>query len=199
MSLLPQALSLIWLLAFLLPRRMLWLSVALGLIALVPFHGMSLAMILRGFWGDPGVTTMSLLILGIAGRPPAALARDWRAPAVIAGFSLLFYPLALGASGFDPWQLGFQPILPLILLGVPALLMLWRGQALWCWLLSINLIAFSAGLLDSTNFWDYVIDPFLAIACVVLAIRNLLRGRNDPAQGIRAGPGENESGAEGQN
>lgn len=177
---LAQSLVLFWLLARLSPRRMPWLAAALGLAALIPFHGLSLAGTLRTLWGDPSITTLQLLILDIARCPPAAFVRGWRAPAIIAAFSLLFYPLALGMGDFDPWRLGFQPVPLLAVLSVPALLLWWRGQTLWCWLLSVNVAAYAAGLLESTNFWDYLLDPLLAIFCVVLAIRNRAFRRPEP-------------------
>ena len=174
-----QALLLTWLFSRLLPRRLLWLVAVLGLVALVPLPwlGLSLAQALRAFWGDPSITTLQLVILGIAARPPVAFARGWRAPAMIAAFGLLFYPLALGAGDFDPYRLGFQPALLLAALAAPALVLWWRGQTLWLWLLAIDLFAFAFGLLESTNFWDYLIDPILVIACISLATRNYTANR----------------------
>jgi hypothetical protein len=169
-----QGLLLTWLFSRLLPRRLLWLAVALGLAALIPWNGLSFAQALRGFWGDPSITALQLVLLGVAGRPPAAFACGWRAPAMIAVFSLLFYLLVLGTGNFDPYRLGFQPVLLLAVLAVPALVLWWRGQALWLWLLAINLLAFASGLLASTNFWDYLIDPLLTLACISLAVRNYL-------------------------
>ncbi len=170
--LVAQALIVAWLFSRLLPRRLLWLALALGLAALLPWRDSSIAWLLRGIWGDPSITTLQLLALGVAGRPPAAFARAWRASAIIAAFSLLFYALALGAGDFDPYRLGFQPALLVAALALPALLLWRRGQTLWLWMLAINLLAFAFGLLESTNFWDYLIDPLLAIACITLALRN---------------------------
>ena len=174
--LLAQSLLLAWLLSLWLPRHRLWLAVALGLCAQIPIPvaGLSFAVALRGLWGDPSVTTLGLLVLGLAGRPPAAFTHGWRAPTAIAAFSLLFYPLALGAGDFDPWRLGFQPAPLLAVLALPALWLWRRGQPLWFWLLLIDFIAFAAGLLESSNLWDYLIDPLLALASMVLAVRNIM-------------------------
>ena len=172
MMLPAQSLLLAWLLSLFLPRQKLWLAVVLGLGALAPIAGLAPAEALRGLWGDPSFTTLQLLVLGLAGRPPAAFARGWRAPAAIAAFSLLFYPLALGAGDFDPWRLGFQPAPLLAVMALPTLWLWWRGRPLWFWLLLIDFLAFAAGLLESSNFWDYLIDPLLAISSMVLAVRN---------------------------
>jgi hypothetical protein len=181
MMILAQALLLTWLLSRLLPRRLIWLAATLGLCALIPWsHGISLAAALRALWGDPSITTVQLLALAVLGRSPPAFAADWRAPALIAGIGMLFYALALGVGDFDPYRLGFQPVLLVTTVAVPALAFGWRGQALWLWLLAIDLLAFAAGALESTNFWDYLLDPLLAIACVILALRNCAAGRRQP-------------------
>ena len=65
-----------------------------------------------------------------------------------------------------------QPLPLLAALAVPALLLWWRGNPLWLWLLAIDLAAWAAGLLESPNLWDTLLDPLLAIACLVLALRN---------------------------
>jgi hypothetical protein len=185
--LLAQALLLVGLLSFLLPRRLFW-PAAMGLFAFsVWYGGQSFAAAMRALWGDPSITTLQLLILAIAGRAPTAFARGWRAPTLIAVFSLLFYTLALGVGDFDPYRLGFHPVLLLTLLALPALLLWWRGQPLWLWLLAFDLLAFAAGLLESTNFWDYLTDPLLALACIILAVRNYIISRKlkltiDPGQ-----------------
>jgi hypothetical protein len=59
-------------------------------------------------------------------------------------------------------------------MAVPALARWWQGRTLGLWLLAIDLLAFACGILESTNFWDYAVDPLLASACLVLAFRNYL-------------------------
>jgi hypothetical protein len=187
MMILAQVLLLIWLFSRLLPRRLTWLAAVFGLAALIPWgHGLSLAAALRALWGDPSITTIQLLVLAVAGRTPAAFGRRWQGPAVIAVISLLFYPLALGAGDFDPYRLGFHPTVLLAVLAIPALLLWWRGQVLWLWLLAVDLLAFAAGVLESTNLWDYLTDPLLAIACAVLVVRNLTTARNPSNHRLQA-------------
>ena len=170
--LLAQVLVVAWLASLALPRRLHWLAAVAGLLALLPVHGLSAAMALRALWGDPSVTSLQLLALALLGRTPAAFAQGWRGPALIAAIAAGFYPLALGLSDFDPYALGYQPLPLLAALAVPALLLWWRGNPLWLWLLAIDLAAWAAGLLESPNLWDTLLDPLLAIACLLLALRN---------------------------
>jgi hypothetical protein len=152
-----------------------------GLLALIPwssgafsgdFSGTSPAMALRGLWGDPSITSLQLLFLVLVSRTPSAFATGWRAPAVIAAIAALFYPLALGATDFDPYRLGYTPLLLVLPLGIAAVTLWRRGQSLWLWLLAIDLLAWTIGLLESPNLWDTLLDPLLAVACLILAVRN---------------------------
>lgn len=156
------------------------LGAVIGLLALIPWSsgaisGVSPAMALRGLWGDPSITTLQLLFLALISRTPSAFTTGWRAPAAIAAIAALFYPLALGATDFDPYRLGYPSLLALLLvlpLGIAAVTLWWRGQSLWLWLLAIDLLAWTIGLLESPNLWDTLLDPLLAVTCLVLAVRN---------------------------
>lgn len=171
MPLLAQALLIAALAA--LPFRGRWKLLVLlpAVLTLAPLgEGVSLAMMLRGLWGDFSVTSLQLLLLCLIGRPAQDL--GWRGPALIAAVATLFYPLALGLSDFDPYRLGYAAWPLLAIFGAAALVAWWRGQALWLWLLSIDLLAWAAGLLESPNLWDTLLDPLLAAAMLILALRN---------------------------
>jgi hypothetical protein len=171
--LLTQALLVIWVTAHFVSPRLKRLALVAGLISLIPlYQGMSIAMALRGLWGDPSATTLQLLILSLSGHTPTALRRGWRAPLGIVVLAALLYPMALGLGDFDPYRLGFQPWLLVAVLGPTAIAAWWRGQPLYLWLLAVDLLAFAANLQESTNLWDTLLDPLLAVAALVLLIRN---------------------------
>lgn len=170
--LLAQVLIIAALLTWLLPQRWHLLAIVIGLSSLLPLPEVSPAMALRGLWGDPSITGLQLLVLFLLQRPPAAFAQGWRGPLLIALLGAAFYPLALGLGDWDPYRLGYQPIILLPLLAAPALVAWWRGQAVWLWLLAVDLLAWAAGLLESPNLWDTLLDPLLALACLFLAARN---------------------------
>ena len=148
-------------------------AILVALLALVPMHeGLSLAMALRGLWGDPSITTLQLLVLAVAGRTPTALRHDWRFPAAIFLLSLALYMSALGPWNPDLYRLGYQPASLVTVLGIVAVIAWWRGQSLYLWLLAIDLLAWRAGWLESTNLWDAMLDPLLMFVMLALALRN---------------------------
>ncbi|MCB4359378.1 hypothetical protein [Quatrionicoccus australiensis] len=169
-----QGLMLGWLLQQPFKNRWAW---PFGLLlAALPLAGMPLAGHLRGFFGDPSVTSIQLLALAMLGRAPKPLTQDWRAPLLIGLGGVLFYTLALGGAiklGMtDPYRLGYQPGILLGVLATLALFLWWRGQALWLWLLSIDLLAFAQEFELSRNLWDSLLDPQLVFVCLILAYRN---------------------------
>ncbi|GAB2180499.1 hypothetical protein DLREEDagrD3_07220 [Denitratisoma sp. agr-D3] len=173
--LLAQVLIVIFLLDLLLPKRLHLVAILGGLLILIPLPEVSPAMALRGLWGDPSITTLQLLVLSLVSRRPKAFTEDWQGPALIAFAAALFYPLSLGLGDFDPYRLGYQPWRLILVLTLPALYCWWRGHNLWLWLLSIDILAWAAGLLESPNFWDTLLDPLLAVACLYMALRNAWR------------------------
>ena len=151
-------------------------AITAALLVQVPFaDGLSAAMALRGLIGDPSITTVQWLALSLVGRTPAAVSRGWVAPMAILLLGLLLYPAALGAIDMDTYRVGYQPALLITLLALPALAAWARGQALYLWLLGIDLLAFAAGLPESANLWDSLIDPLLFVAALVLLIRYAVR------------------------
>ncbi len=175
MILLLQSLLLTWVVARLL-KRSLPLAVVIGLLALLPLqNGVSLAMALHGLWGVPSITTLQLVALSLCRRTPSAISRGWRLPAAFALFGCVFYALVLGTGNFDPYRFGYQPAWLVAGLSVIAAFAWWRRQAFVVWILAIDLLAFAAGLHESSNLWDTLLDPLLILAMLVLAIRNVLR------------------------
>ena len=155
------------------------LAVALLALTQLPLDGVSLA----GHWqasvAELSVTT-TLLLLTLAwrrlrGLKPTLLPRV-RAPLRwFALFALLFYPLSMGASAWDPYRLGYTP--DLLLIAVFALM-------LWCWYrrmlalalgLAMATVLFAMDGLTSHNYWDYLFDPLLAVFGLNLLIRKGLQ------------------------
>jgi hypothetical protein len=146
-------------------RRMAWLLTAIFLATLIPVGGMPLAGYLRGAVGDLSITSMLLLFLGLL---PGM--RDWTIPPernsvllLSAGTAVFFYPLALGWGGFDPYRLGYGNYGFLAgLLGV-ALVAAWRGLPTLAVAIAMAVSAWSAGWYESTNLWDYLLDPLVSV------------------------------------
>jgi hypothetical protein len=159
-------------------RRSLFIALVIALLAMAPLHeNISAAMALRGLWGDPSITSMLLMVLSLFGKLPSALRFDWRLPALAALLGILLYASALGPWNIDLYRFGYQPVWLVAVLGAIALIAWGRGQAIYLWLLGIDLLAWQANWLESTNLWDALFDPLLIIVMLVLALRNGYRAR----------------------
>ena len=119
-----------------------------------------LAAYVRGITGDLSVVTSLLLWSSILLNPKAIpLSFKWS----IAVIATVFYPLALGVGMMDPYAWGYGSIGLLIAVLIFAVAC---GVANWTrgvWILAIAIIAWSVHWHESTNLWDYLLDPFLAI------------------------------------
>jgi len=168
-----------------------------GLLVLVPIGSLPAAGYLRGFTGDLSVTTVVVVLSALAARGGARSERrrsDRLALKVCLGaVALLLYPLALGAGPFDPYRLGYDS---------PWLLGAWWVVALAAWFFRRPLLAgcVAAAMLawavrgyESTNLWDYLIDPFVALYALggllgwsVVRVVAAVRGRE--GRETRSGP-----------
>ena len=172
-----QALIAAWLL-HIVAARPRHLTITLALLVFVPLgdhHSVATAM--RGLWGDPSLTSIQLMLLCFIGRTPPALRDDWREPAILVSSGLALYASALGPWNMDLYRLGYQPLWLVIWFSIPGLIAWWRGSSLYLWLLVIDLLAWRAGMIESTNFWDTLIDPLLIVSMLAIGIRNLFRRR----------------------
>ncbi len=148
-----------------LPRWCGLVGLAAAAVAWVPVKGIPVGGYLRGTLGDLSVTTMLLLgatVLGVSGRSLL----DGKARTALYGWSvaagLVLYPLTLGLTRWDPYELGFRPWL-LVLVVAVAVIGWWqrrRGAAL---VLTAGVTAFNLGALESANLWDYLLDPCLFV------------------------------------
>jgi hypothetical protein len=140
-------------------------AAALGaLLVAVPIGNLTLAGYLRGALGDLSVMTLLLLARALVRvlAPPAPCGADGPLWLGIAVTAVVFYPTALGLTGWDPYALGYRPRALLVVVGGLALAAL-RGWPAVARLVALSVIAFDLGLLESSNLWDYLLDPALAL------------------------------------
>ena len=151
------------------------------LLSLLPAQGISLALQLRTYIGDLSVA--SLVLLGWAtlsrfGLAPASSRDRLASLALFAGLAVLLYPAALGLSYADPYQLGFEPRPMLLVLGLLCAVLIVQRSWLGTLALVLATLAFALRLGASENYWDYLIDPYLALyslgALLSAAVRWLL-------------------------
>jgi len=159
-------------------KRKLIVAVLLVAGLFVPVNGLSLSQWLRSALGDLSVITLVILLNSVVNRlfnvqlltPPAR--KNLLSGIVLVG--VLFYPLALGLGPVDPYAFAYAPLWMTVLLSLASVLTWFRGQRDLAVVLLLPVVAFNLKLLESSNLWDYLLDPILFAYAVV----QLLAGRN---------------------
>jgi hypothetical protein len=144
----------------------------------IPFGGLSLAGVVRGIAGDLSMTTLVFLALALvrsfSGYSFFEESNRQAALRAILIAAMLFYPLALGLSMFDPYRMGFGNVWFLLaLLGLAVWASL-RYSTLLALCVALGVAAWSLGWYESTNLWDYLQDPWLAVYAFAAEVKYLL-------------------------
>ena len=122
---------------------------------------------LHGVFGPPSPTLLLLALLQLANRTPSPL--TWPIARGLLLFAPWFYLPALGAGGFDPYALGYQPWPLLAALAPVAAVLYWKRQTQWLGILAVDLASYAAGI--HANLWDAVFDPLLLLLAFGLGCR----------------------------
>jgi len=92
----------------------------------------------------------------------------------------VLYPLALGLGNFDPYAWGwtFSALFPVA--AVITIVLIWKGNRFGI-LLFLSVVAYDLHLLESNNFWDYLVDPIYWLLSFWMlanaALKKLRRGK----------------------
>lgn len=148
----------------------------------LPVGGVSLLGVLRGAVGAASATTAATLAALLCAR----CARECIFPrgervlvaalAVVVG--LLFYPPALGLGAIDPYAWGYAGVVMPLAVGAVALAAGAAGHWVIAGALAAALAAWRLQLLESTNLWDYLIDPLLVSGGLVWLVACVWRGKS---------------------
>lgn len=153
-----------------LPR---FVPIAIGCLVLVPIDGMPVGRWLHGLGQTFSVPFLVVLLDIVAAPFRARPLLDARARKTAAwwgaGAAVLLYPAALGLGRFDPYVLGWSVPGVAALAAACGTALALAGNAFGAVLLAAG-AAWHLGLLESTNAWDFLVDPVYGIA----AIANLL-------------------------
>jgi hypothetical protein len=140
---------------------------------------LTLAPAMSGLIGAPSFTLTQMALLQIFA--PAKIPKDRAAALVLVIVAAIFYPLALGLSAFDPFDIGYHPLPLLIATAVLGLGLAARRKAGLMAILGFDLIAYACGIFD--NLWSALFDPILVMLAIVVLVRAaILRysGRTEP-------------------
>jgi hypothetical protein len=161
----------------------------IGALSMMPYQGVDLAGWLLALTGMLSVGSLLVLLLGILPRlgVNADIDQDQQRSSwplwLILGMAL--YPAALGWVSLDTYAWGYDPLMSWICLGLSPLFWLLRQRLIGLWL-SLSVLAWTIELGESSNLWDYLIDPWLVMAAIVWLIGQLSSKR--PHQVGQEGP-----------
>jgi hypothetical protein len=138
-------------------------------LAFLPISSLSLAAWLRTYIEDLAIT--SVLLLGWVGLVrlrlvrPMSQVRRWQIFTTFSALALFLYPATLGLTYFDPYRLGYAAGPLLAALALITLCLWLLGNTFGVALLVLATLAFAFSIKPSGNYWDYLLDPFLALYC----------------------------------
>ncbi|MDP2804651.1 MAG: hypothetical protein Q8O24_01800 [Gallionellaceae bacterium] len=147
----------------------------------LPLGGLSIAELLRGISGDLSIASLVLLSAGLcrmllpspAGRGIEGDGSCTSGLQIFIFFSALaLYPFALGLGMFDPYRLGFGNVWFVAALLLIALVAWLKQFTLVALSVSLAVLAWSVGWYESSNLWDYLLDPWGAIYAMVVLVKN---------------------------
>ena len=156
-------------------RKMAALLLPGLLLLAAPVKGWNAAAWIRVLEPNPSITLTALLLVALASRLSGkALFRrgDWSTAWLFgAAASLVLYPMGLGLTRIDPYGWGWGPALPACTALLVTILLL-RGNRFGLVLIAV-FAGFLLGLPESANFWDALLDPFLAIVSLLITLVTL--------------------------
>lgn len=150
-------------------RWVKWVTAACFVLVWLPAGAAQLPVLayIRGLSSDLSVTLVALAGLFAAQRLlgfPAVSRREKESLSwVIAAAAGALYPLSLGWGNWDFYRSGWGSFGLLGMLLALALIYWARGLRLLPLVIGLSLLAWSCGLMESENLWDYLLDPWLAV------------------------------------
>ena len=86
---------------------------------------------------------------------------------VLSVTALVLYPNALGIGALDIYAMGFSPLILSWILVFATVIAISAKQDLLAIVFSFAFLGFTFGVLESDNLWDYLVDPLLAVYCLI--------------------------------
>lgn len=167
----PLAMPIKWFSVLLLTNLFFW---PIGLSLELP-----LAAYVRGVTGDLSVV-LTLLLWSSVLLPSRPIPLGFRF--TLSGIAILFYPLALGLGMLDPYAWGYGSLGLLLAIVFFASLCGLLGWTKGVWIIALAIVAWAGHWHESTNLWDYVLDPLLCLWALITCIQFLLQRRRDKAK-----------------
>ena len=130
---------------------------------------------IRGITSDFSVSSVVLAALSLCSRLFALEPFKQRERRVVffvvCAAALFLYPLALGWGNWDAYGAGWGSAGLLASLLLVCLVCWFSGLRLLPLLIGLALLSWTSQLLESTNLWDYLFDPWLGFGAVFYTVR----------------------------
>ncbi|WP_285275526.1 hypothetical protein [Halopseudomonas bauzanensis] len=181
------------------PRYRGLLLVGALLVGMVPLPGgLPLAGYLRGLTDELSITAMLWLLAATALRlgwtRGSSAAAAWQLWSIFAVLGVVLYPASMGVGMLDTYSWGYSPRSLILWIGALTLALLLLGNWLGVLMLTLATLAFSLNIKASDNYWDYLIDPFVALYAIAMllasaagALRRWRRGALTPVPQLDEG------------
>ena len=159
-------------------RPTLILVLISAFIVVIPVGGLPLARWMISFNANFSISLTAILFCKVLENSFGVKLLDKKALLICWVFSLtagvILYPMALGLGRFDPYQAGWGfSWLFVVVCGVTILLLIMKNR--FAVVLMAAILADNLHLLESTNLWDYLVDPFMVLGSCIALSRGLLR------------------------
>ena len=129
----------------------------------------------RGISSDLSTTLVALACLSLgrrlSGWPAMARHEGLALSVALAVAAAVLYPTALGWGDWDAYRPGWGSFYMLGTLLALSTVFWVRGLRLLPALIGLALLAWTLGLMESGNLWDYLMDPWLAIWAVIRCMK----------------------------
>jgi hypothetical protein len=143
---------------------------------LLPIRGFSLLVWSASLMGGVSIPLVGLLLVLIMEKFFSCTlfsAWEWRTTWIFGMLSsLILYPAALGLGPIDPYCWGWGNNLFLVVIAIFTFFLLVTKNR-FAILILLALAAFDFQLQETTNLWDYLIDPIYAVLALVMGMRSL--------------------------
>ena len=159
-------------------RLTLLLGLISGILALLPVGGLPLARRLIGMNANFSFPLLAIAFNKAWEHATGSRVLDAKASTASWMFGcaagLALYPMALGLGDFDPYTLGwgFSWLFPVLTMATIVLLLMKNRFAL---VLIACILGYDLNLLESTNLWDYLVDPFFVFFSLAALTNRLIR------------------------
>ena len=133
----------------------------------------------RGVIGDLSTVSVLLLLSALFVRNQST---PWIGKVAIGLVGLCFYPFALGLGMFDPYGWGYSSVTLLIAVLIFASMCAIANWSRGAWIIGLAIIAWGMQWHESTNLWDYLIDPILVVWAIFGVVATIMKKRKEKAR-----------------